>query len=440
MLTPAIPLNERERLASLHSLEILDTPPEERFDRLTRLAAGVFGVPMAYIALVEANRQWFKAKCGLSIDSSGRETSFCGHTILQHEALVIPDALRDERFADNPLVVGEPGIRFYAGHPLRGPGGHNVGTLCLADRLPRQLSPHDRDLFAELARIAEHELGLVDLIRSQRDLIRTKNELLRTREQLALELEHAAAFVRGLLPPCEGVGEVRLDWRFVPSSNLGGDFLGFFALPSGDVAFYLFDVAGHGVASSLLAVSAHNSIRHGVLRHGVDGTVSLNDPGAVLAAMNDAFPMGQNGGKFITMWYGVLDPRTGTLRYASAGHHPAVVVRDGRVLDLGAEDRDSDTGLPLGVLNGGVYPTAATTLRRGDRLYLYSDGLFETWSPAGELLGRDALHALLPEVEGPNTGRLDRLIERVLQLADQDGFKDDVSVLEVEWGSEAPAG
>jgi len=116
--TPEYPDNESSRLDTLHALNILDTSHEERFDRLTRLAKRVLGVPIALVSLVDTNRQWFKSKQGLEATETPRDISFCGHAILGDEILVIEDATRDERFHDNPLVTGEPGIRFYAGYPL----------------------------------------------------------------------------------------------------------------------------------------------------------------------------------------------------------------------------------------------------------------------------------------------------------------------------------
>ena len=119
IVAPPLP-GEQERLADLRALKILDTPPEERFDRIVKLASDVFEAPIAYIALVDAERQWFKAKCGVDANETSRRISFCSHTVSQNEPLIIPDAAADERFHDNPLVVDDPHIRFYAGHPLAG--------------------------------------------------------------------------------------------------------------------------------------------------------------------------------------------------------------------------------------------------------------------------------------------------------------------------------
>src|SRR4051812_251084 len=116
-MNPFTPAHAEElRLASLHAIGILDTPPEERIDRITRLAQRVFNVPIALVSLVDRNRQWFKSRCGLFQTETPRAMAFCDHAIRQEAALVVPDACIDPRFSDNPLVTGEPGIRFYAGH------------------------------------------------------------------------------------------------------------------------------------------------------------------------------------------------------------------------------------------------------------------------------------------------------------------------------------
>lgn len=161
MLAPAQPANERQRVNTLRSLEILDTPAEERFDRLTRLARRLFDVPIALISLVDSNRQWFKSCSGLGVSETSREVSFCGHAIVNEQILMIPDASSDERFADNPLVTGAPHIRFYAGCPLRMGDGSNVGTLCLIDTRPRTLDAGDRELLRDLACMAEQEIEAV---------------------------------------------------------------------------------------------------------------------------------------------------------------------------------------------------------------------------------------------------------------------------------------
>ncbi len=177
MLEPAVPFDEASRLATLRGLNILDTSPEERFDRLTRLAQHLLDVPIALVSLVDANRQWFKSCQGLDASETPRSISFCGHAILDDQLFVIPDALLDPRFADNPLVTSAPHIRFYAGQPLKAINGSRVGTLCVIDRKPHQLTQAERDSLRDLALLVENELNLLDIKDATHALINSQNRL-----------------------------------------------------------------------------------------------------------------------------------------------------------------------------------------------------------------------------------------------------------------------
>ncbi len=163
MIKPPIPADEFRRLESLRSLKLLDTPPEERFDRVTRLAQRVFGVPIALVSLIDADRQWFKSNQGLDATETPRDISFCGHAIVGDRIMVVNDATGDERFCDNPLVCGDPNIRFYAGYPINAPDGAKIGTLCLIDSEPRDMSKEDLKLLRELGRMIEEELLLATM-------------------------------------------------------------------------------------------------------------------------------------------------------------------------------------------------------------------------------------------------------------------------------------
>lgn len=179
MMEPVSPGDEQERLAALDALAVLYTPAEERFDRITRLAARVLDVPIALVSLVSQDVQWFKSAHGLGINETPRSVSFCGHAILGNDALVVPDTLTDSRFAGNPLVTGEPRIRFYAGQPLRAPDGQKVGTLCIIDRRPRRLSDSEMETLRDLAGLVESELSAVRLSDSQLLLIGEIDDLRR---------------------------------------------------------------------------------------------------------------------------------------------------------------------------------------------------------------------------------------------------------------------
>ena len=159
-MTPApIPADEDERLSALRALLLLDTPPEERFDRLARFVAEQLDVPIALLTLVDGQRQWFKARVGLDATETPRDISFCGHAIMKNDVFIVEDASRDPRFSDNPLVTGEPHIRFYAGAPLSAPGGRRIGTLCVIDTVPRTLGPVELSILDALRRLANETVA-----------------------------------------------------------------------------------------------------------------------------------------------------------------------------------------------------------------------------------------------------------------------------------------
>jgi diguanylate cyclase (GGDEF)-like protein len=149
------------RLGTLHALGLLDTPAEERFDRITRTAQRVFSAPIALVSLVDEDRQWFKSRQGLDQPETPRQMSFCAHAILGDQPMVVTDAAADERFADNPLVQGEPHVRFYAGCPISAPDGSKLGSLCVIDDRPRRMTPDDMEALKDLASMVETEIAAI---------------------------------------------------------------------------------------------------------------------------------------------------------------------------------------------------------------------------------------------------------------------------------------
>ena len=152
--------HEDARLANLHAYNVLDTEPEECFDRITRVAKSALRVPIALVSLVDADRQWFKSKQGLEADETPREISFCTHAIRADVPFIIDDATKHDRFRNNPLVTGDPNIRFYAGIPLKSPKGFNLGTLCVIDTVPRDIQTVEVLILQDLARLVVDELEL----------------------------------------------------------------------------------------------------------------------------------------------------------------------------------------------------------------------------------------------------------------------------------------
>src|SRR4029450_8749330 len=163
--------DESARLAALHRYRILDTEPERGFDDLTLLASHICETPMAAMTLIDADRQWFKSRVGVSMTETARAVSFCTHAIQNRDLFIVPDALRDERFRDNPYVTGDPEIRFYAGAPLVTPDGHALGTLCVLDKVARTLSREHLEPPSALCRQAEGQLEL------RRNLLELKGAL-----------------------------------------------------------------------------------------------------------------------------------------------------------------------------------------------------------------------------------------------------------------------
>ncbi len=192
------PVNEAARLAALERYAILDTDPEQSFDDLTLLASFIFKTPIAMISLIDGHRQWFKSRVGIAVSETPREVAFCSTAILQSEILVVPDALEDERFRDNPFVVADPHIRFYAGAPLINEDGYALGTICVVDQTPRELAPEQRDALKALSRLVlaqmEFRRNLVLLKEALSD--RTKEE--HEREQELLKVQATLMRVLGL--------------------------------------------------------------------------------------------------------------------------------------------------------------------------------------------------------------------------------------------------
>ncbi|KTC91236.1 sensor domain-containing diguanylate cyclase [Fluoribacter dumoffii] len=157
MIPPDKPEDETARLATLYKLHILDTEKEERFDRVTRIACKLFGVPISAISFLETERQWMKSTQGFDIKEAPRKTSFCGHALLSDEIMIVEDATKDKRFYDNPFVLGEPHFRFYLGCPLK-VKGHNVGVICLIDDKPKSKKEVDQNMVYDLAKMVETDL------------------------------------------------------------------------------------------------------------------------------------------------------------------------------------------------------------------------------------------------------------------------------------------
>ena len=198
-------LHEKDRLQALRSYKILDTDPEKAFDDLTILASHICETPVALISLIDSDRQWFKSKVGVSVSETPREVSFCARAIRQSELFVVPDASKDPRFSSNPFVVSDPKIRFYAGAPFTSSDGHPLGTLCVVDIVPRQLTPSQETALLALSRQVQAQFELRRNLIELRAALAERDRAEAERDRNIVELQHALEHVQrlsGLLPAC----------------------------------------------------------------------------------------------------------------------------------------------------------------------------------------------------------------------------------------------
>ena len=197
-MAAAPPSIEASRIAALNRYAILDTEPEQSFDDLVTLAAHICKTPMAMLSLVDEHRQWFKSKVGVQVRETPREISICTHAIQQDDLFIVPDTRQDPRFRDNPLVVGEPRVRFYAGAPLINEDGFALGTLCVVDREPRELDEDQKNALLSLRRLALAQMELRQNLRLLKDALNDRTKEEHAREQEIRQLEEKLIRVLGL--------------------------------------------------------------------------------------------------------------------------------------------------------------------------------------------------------------------------------------------------
>lgn len=371
--------HERLRLAAVEQLDLLDTPAEERFDRITRIAQQLFRVPVAEINLLDENRQFTKSpQIPGHSPNSPRSESFCDVTIQGSDLLVVPDATADDRFASRDTVTGERHIRFYAGRPLSLGDDLNVGTLCLVDSTPRELDEADRQLLDEIGTWVEREL----------------------RE--TAERDRAADIQRGLLPQGRpGWPDFDIAGLSIPARSVSGDFYTWHETPSG-IDLTVADVMGKGVGAALIGAGIRSAFQ---ARIGTDPTTAIEQVNAQLTPDLDATST------FATLFHGRLDFTSGVLSYADAGHGLTVIVRsDGTIERLPA------TGLPLGFANE-LWTLETTTLAAGDTLLSFTDGVLDLFD--GTLASVDQLCALVDGGSARDiTARVRALVDRSTDVTD----------------------
>jgi hypothetical protein len=343
--------SEPLRLAALHELGLLDTPAEERFDRVVRLAKRIFDVPTVAVNLIDQDRQFTKSGVGLDAGTNiPRDIAFCPRTIETGAPFVVPDARRDPDWSDNPLVTGDMGIRFYAGAPLAAPGGELVGALCLIDSEPRDLSPTDHALLEDLARWVEVELA-------------ADADALQAREiQTRLLPRHPP-----IIPGYDVAG------RCQPALHVGGDYFDWHLLDDTLLQFTVADVMGKGLAAGVIAAGVRTALRATARFNTLSDAIRLT-----AVSMQDDF---DNTETFATLFTARLRPSQGHLEYVDAGHGLAIIVSaDGEMEQLSSRD------LPLGSDLDSSWHSQETRLDPGDTLIVVSDGLLDIYPEPEEVL------------------------------------------------------
>jgi len=336
--------SEAERQRAVDALGVLDTPPDERFDRITRLARDVFDVPMVSISLLDHDRQWRKSQVGLGGWEAPRKDSFCDLTVRRGEPVVIEDAASDTQYAANPFVAGDPHLRFYAGCPIEAPGGEPVGTLCIVDTKPRLLDERQRVVLQELALWVQIELAQQD------------------------ELDDAALIQRALSPghlPVIPGYTIAAGCR--PAGSVAGDFYDLYS-HGGELRIAVADVMGKGAGAAIIASAVRASLRTSPDRSLATAIAEID--GLLEHDLSES-------SMFVTAFTAALDAPSGRVRFIDAGHSLAFILHaDGTWEPL------HSTSLPLG-MGTLLEPREETeaVLAPGDALMCCSDGLLDILDP-----------------------------------------------------------
>jgi serine phosphatase RsbU (regulator of sigma subunit) len=379
-------IDESARLRALDALQVLDTPREERFDRLVELVKELFRVPVAAVTLIDEERLWAKASTGLRSNQMPRQDSVCTVTIERDEALVVPNLEIDDRFNESPSLMGS-GLRFYAGQPLHA-GEHRVGVLCVMGYEEREMDTAELRLLRTLADWVEAELA-------------TENEM------------HRAALLQRALRPRSAIRlpGFEVAGHCVTARHVGGDFYDWF-LARDKLHIFAGDVMGKGIGAALIASSVRAVLR------GAARFISIEE-----AFNRTAYDLDQDLGDtntFVTAFGACIDPITGEGQYVDAGHGLAVI------LDTeGVPRRLTSGGLPIGAISGDHWLAHDFVLDHGDVLVVVSDGILDFFDDPS-----DGLAAL--SVLGDRKLSAQRMVEEITAFAERSGPTDDVTVVVVK--------
>lgn len=377
----SISTNEMLRMEAVRRYQILDTPPDGAFDRVTALAARMLGVPIAIVSVVDTDRIWFKSSHGLyDVSEVGRDPGLCASAILQDCPWIVNDAAADPRTLTNPLVAGSLGLRFYAGVPLSTSDGFNLGTLCVLDTEPRQMTADETANLQDLAAVVMDEL---ELRLAARLTVAAEAQLRREAEQIADALQ--ASLLPPKPPTVPGMDTAARFMAGEAGLRVGGDFFDVFRLGDNDWGIVLGDACGRGAAPASLAAMVRWTTR--------GAAVHQFRPSQVLREVNAALVEdGEEDDHFCTALFArlELDVCGAWITISNAGHPLPVMVRaSGKVAACGP------VAFPLGMFAALDSTDERLGLGPGDFLVMYTDGITEARDADGKIFGEEQLLALL---------------------------------------------
>lgn len=367
-MTAAKSPNEEQRLAALQRYDILDSPEEQAFDDITRLVSYICDAPIAVINLIDRDRQFFKSEIGLGVRETPLDISICAHAILQPGLMQIPDTTLDSRFADNPLVTGDPRLRFYAGALLETSDGHALGTLCVLDYKTRRLNDAQTDALQALARQA---MALLEL-----------------RRRYSHEKNIAETLQRSMLlrPEADQFPGVTVETMYAAAwseAEVGGDFFDVFQLADESVAFIVGDVAGKGLKAAARTAEAKYALRV-YLRE-------TRSPAEAVSRLNTFLcetTTDEEDDTFVALTVIIMD-QNGTTRATLAGSEAPTIRRAN-----GDIETISTGGMPVGVSASAEYEEKEFQIESGDLLLILTDGITEA-RQRGEFFGHEGIERVL---------------------------------------------
>jgi phosphoserine phosphatase RsbU/P len=379
-----IPANELERLAAVQRYDVLDTPPDGAFDRITALAARLLKVPVAIVSIVDADRIWFKSHHGLDVDQIDREPGLCASAILHDGPWLVNDARADVRTLANPLVAGEMGVGFYAGVPLTTQDGYSLGTLCVLDLQPRQLAEDEVATLGDLAALVMDEL---ELRPSARRSVSLEAELRRSAEEIASTLQES--LLPPHLPTIPGL-DLAARYHVAYNGQVGGDFYDVIPTENG-CAVVVGDAVGKGAKAAALTGTARWTLR----------TVAMTawTPAEALGRLNAVLILAHDDPeRYMTLAVGEICPSDGggTLTMALGGHPQPLLLRtDGTV------ERVGRAGPLVGWQAEAEFEDVHVQLRPGDAIVMFTDGLLEAIAGRGEVDDSAVQYLLRPLATAP---------------------------------------